>query len=53
VLKDVQANLSGFKMPEGYSMKYTGEQEDQAETSAFLMQSFFISLLCYAYGYRI
>ncbi len=45
VLKDVQANLAGFKMPEGYSMKYTGEQEDQAETSAFLMQSFFISLL--------
>jgi multidrug efflux pump subunit AcrB len=45
VLKDVQAKLTGFKMQEGYSMKYTGEQEDQAETSAFLMQSFFISLL--------
>ncbi len=45
VLKDVQEKLRDYKLPEGYSMKYTGEQEDQAETSAFLMQSFFISLL--------
>jgi len=45
VLMDVQAKLKDFKMPEGYSIKYTGESEDQAEAGAFLMKAFLISLL--------
>jgi multidrug efflux pump subunit AcrB len=32
-------------MPDGYVIKYTGEQEDQAESSAFLGKAFVISLL--------
>jgi CzcA family heavy metal efflux pump len=45
VLKDVQAKLKELKMPEGYSMNYTGEQEDQKETSAFLGKALVIALL--------
>ncbi len=45
VLKDVQAKLKDFKMPEGYALTYTGEQEDQEETSAFLGKALVIALL--------
>jgi len=45
VLKDVQEKLKDFKMPAGYSLTYTGEQEDQKETSAFLVKSMVIALL--------
>jgi len=45
VLKDVQAKLKEMKMPEGYNLVYTGEQEDQKETSAFLGKALVIALL--------
>jgi CzcA family heavy metal efflux pump len=45
VLKDVQTKLTGFNLPTGYSIKYTGEQEDQKETSDFLGKALIISLL--------
>lgn len=45
VLNDVQAKLKDFKKPNGYEIKYTGEQEDQQETSNFLGKSFGIALL--------
>lgn len=45
VLKDVQAKLKDFKLPDGYSISYTGEQEDQAETSAFLGKAMMIALM--------
>lgn len=45
VLADVQKKLEGFKLADGYAVKYTGEQEDQAESSAFLGKAFLISLL--------
>ena len=45
VLKDVQAKLEGYKLPPGYNIKYTGAQEQQDETSQFLMKAFMISLL--------
>ncbi len=45
VLKDVQAKLKDMKIPEGYTINYTGEQEDQKETSAFLGKSLVIALL--------
>lgn len=45
VLMDVQKKLADFKMPEGYSIKYTGESEDQAEAGSFLAKAFLVSLL--------
>ena len=45
VLKDVREKLKEYKLPEGYDLKYTGEQKDQAETSAFLGKSLIIALL--------
>jgi len=45
VLKDVQTKLAGYELPTGYSIKYTGEQEDQKETSDFLGKALIISLL--------
>jgi multidrug efflux pump len=45
VLKDVQIKLEDFKLPPGYNIKYTGAQEQQEETSQFLMKAFLISLL--------
>jgi multidrug efflux pump len=45
VLKDVQARLINFKLPDGYLLSYTGEQEDQAESSAFLGKALIIALL--------
>ncbi len=45
VLKDVQTKLIGFDLPTGYSINYTGEQEDQKETSDFLGKALIISLL--------
>ena len=45
VLADVQAILKDFKMPDGYTVNYTGEQEDQEESQAFLSKAFLMSLL--------
>lgn len=45
VLMDVQKKLAGFELPDGYSIKYTGESEDQAEAGSFLAKAFMVSLL--------
>lgn len=45
VLKDVQARLKDYKMPDNYLITYTGENEDQQEASAFLGKAFLTSLL--------
>ncbi|MGA2668688.1 MAG: efflux RND transporter permease subunit [Ignavibacteria bacterium] len=45
VLKDVRAKLADYKLSSGYNIKYTGEQEDQKETSDFLGKAFLVSLL--------
>jgi|WetSurMetagenome_2_1015567.scaffolds.fasta_scaffold02239_6 multidrug efflux pump len=45
VLKDVMKKLENFNMPAGYNMIYTGEQEDQKESSDFLAKALLISLL--------
>jgi multidrug efflux pump len=45
VLLDVQAKLKDFKLPDGYSLNYTGEQEDQKESSEFLSKSLMIALM--------
>jgi len=44
VLNDVKSKLSKLQMPDGYMVNYTGEQEDQAETQAFLGKSFILSI---------
>jgi multidrug efflux pump subunit AcrB len=36
--------MKKYNMPEGYEYKFTGEQEEQEETSAFLMRALFIAL---------
>lgn len=36
VVRKIEKSLKGYPIPEGYEIKMTGEQEDQAETSAFL-----------------
>jgi multidrug efflux pump len=47
VLRQVQQTLAGFErdLPPGYSMRYTGEQEEQQEAEAFLGTAFLIALL--------
>lgn len=45
VLNDVKVKLENFKLPEGYLISYTGQQEEQEESQKFLMKAFLISLL--------
>jgi multidrug efflux pump len=45
VLKDVIAKLNNFKLPDGYNIQYTGEQEKQKESSDFLSKALVVSLL--------
>ncbi len=49
VLQEVQATLAetGFDrdLPPGYTMRYTGEQEEQIETMQFLSNAFLIALM--------
>lgn len=45
VLNDVKTKLKNFKLPSGYNIIYTGEQESQEESQSFLGKAFIISLL--------
>ncbi len=45
VLKDVMVKLENFKLPDGYNIDYTGEQEMQKESGDFLSKALIISLL--------
>ncbi|MBI4417338.1 MAG: efflux RND transporter permease subunit, partial [Ignavibacteriales bacterium] len=45
VLQDVRARLTGLQLPAGYSMKFTGRDEEQAKSMAFLGRAFVITLL--------
>jgi multidrug efflux pump len=45
VLRDVQAALRGYTLPAGYTIGFTGENEDQKETEAFLAKAFVAALL--------
>jgi CzcA family heavy metal efflux pump len=44
VLNDVKAKLKEFKLPEGYLINYTGEQENQRESQEFLSKAFILSI---------
>jgi multidrug efflux pump len=45
VVANVQAAAATFALPDGVTINYSGEQEEQAETSAFLGRSLLISIL--------
>lgn len=45
VLNDVMKELSDFSLPSGYTLSYTGEQEEQKESSDFLSKAFLVSIL--------
>ncbi len=40
----IKNSLNNFDIPEGYMYKFTGEQEDQKETTDFLFQALLIAL---------
>lgn len=44
VLAEVQQTLRDFTLPAGYTIRYTGEQEEQQESMQFLMMAFMIAL---------
>ena len=47
VLTEVQETLASFvadELPPGYTMRYTGESEDQAEAEGFLLRAFLVAL---------
>ena len=45
VLQDVKSALVGFNLPAGYTIAFTGEDEEQAKAAAFLQQALAITLL--------
>jgi multidrug efflux pump len=51
VLAEVQTTLAEFQnsLPAGYTIRYTGQQEEQAEAQAFLMSAFLIALMLIAF----
>jgi len=50
VLEEVRTELAGLarSLPPGYTLQYTGQQEDQAESEAFLFGAFLIALMLIA-----
>ena len=43
--QQIQASLKSLKLKEGYSISYTGEQEEQAESMAFLVNALMIAII--------
>jgi len=48
VLADIQVKLEDHALPRGYFLSYTGEQEEQNKSSAFLTRAFLIALFIMA-----
>jgi CzcA family heavy metal efflux pump len=44
VLADVQKTLANFPMPDGYSVSFTGEQQEQQEAADFLAQALMVTV---------
>ena len=44
LLKDIQPIVEQIDLPPGYSIAYTGDQEDQQESFAFLLKAFLLAL---------
>lgn len=45
VLKEVKAKLATFELPQGYSIAYSGEDEEQNKAASFLGKAFLITIL--------
>ncbi|HEY4612978.1 MAG TPA: efflux RND transporter permease subunit, partial [Bacteroidota bacterium] len=45
VLEEVRTKLAGFDMPTGYTIKFTGKDEEQKKAEAFLGKAFIITIL--------
>ncbi len=45
VLQEVKTTLAATQLPAGYSIRYTGQDEEQAKASAFLATAFIVTLL--------
>ncbi|HEY5614794.1 MAG TPA: efflux RND transporter permease subunit, partial [Bacteroidota bacterium] len=45
VLNEVRANLAGFDLPSGYTIRFTGEDEEQKKAEEFLGRAFIITIL--------
>ncbi len=44
-LKEIQAKLKTYPLPNGYSIKFTGETEEQDKAAAFLSKALLITIL--------
>lgn len=44
LLADIVPIVEQIKLPHGYSIQFTGDKEDQQESSAFLMKAFLLAL---------
>ncbi|MCU0391371.1 MAG: efflux RND transporter permease subunit [Thermoflexibacter sp.] len=44
IVEQVRTLLANHKMPAGYTFKFTGEQEEQAQSMAFLMKAMLIAV---------
>ncbi|MDZ7604898.1 MAG: efflux RND transporter permease subunit [Cyclobacteriaceae bacterium] len=44
IISDLKLLLADYDTPDGYTLKFTGEQEEQAETSEFLMRALLIAV---------
>lgn len=43
--QQIAQNLAGFKMPEGFKYEFTGEQQEQAESTVFLARAMMIAVV--------
>ncbi len=48
VLNDVRAKLLDFPLPAGYTMQFTGQNEEQEEAQSFLVRAFVVALFLIA-----
>ncbi|NOZ46254.1 MAG: efflux RND transporter permease subunit [Chlorobi bacterium] len=44
IIKQIKTALKEYNIPEGYEYKFTGEQQDQAESTAFLEKALLIAI---------
>lgn len=44
IVNEIKTLLADYKMPSGFEYQFTGEQEEQAESSSFLLRAMFIAV---------
>lgn len=44
IIQKINSGLSRFDLPDGYTVKFTGEQEDQQEIGNYLIKALFIAI---------